>query len=395
MTEDAGNLSLDFLAGFTIFMVALIYVATLIPGLLIGLESKSIDYDAVAYRTGVILAEDPGMPYNPAWETYSDTDKDKVLRFGLALSKNTPNVISAEKIDRFFNTTTFVYPDDYRSQAVFGDYPYQFNISLKIDGGENYTLGDPLPDGAYGYSRRLVKIKEESSATIDGAQVPTTYRDYWSHEPNAGNLTAGDPGPKTHPVSVYFNYTDLTTNGPAYNNPAYQIDPIAPLYEGVTINLTNLNQTTLYGSGNTMIGDPNINITLTNVTIMQSVLSPYLHTRSSFATVPVTLDDHLYNVYIDGNTTPLNSSASHSVINNVSLVIPHGSITSGLNFLGGNDPSTYLNVTLLFTLDHGDCFLNSSQATAKDESGAFEYNYTSPFITRPSLKDGVLEVAVW
>jgi len=393
MTDDAGNLSLDFLAGFTIFMVALIYVATLIPGLLIGLESKSIDYDAVAYRTGVILAEDPGMPSNPAWETYPDTDKDKMLRFGLALSKNTPNVLSAEKIDRFFNTTTFVYPDDYRSRAVFGDYPYQFNISLKIDGGENYTLGDPLPEG-YGYSRRLVKIKEESSATIDGALVPTTYRDYWSHETNAGNKTANDPdrGPTNHSFSVYFDYTDLTTNGPVYNNPAYQIDPIAPLYEGATINLINLNQTTRYGSGDTMIGDPNTTINLTSVTITRSVLSPYLHTRSSFATVPVTLDDHLYNVYIDGNATPLNSSASHSVINNVSLVIPHGSITTGLNFLGGNDPSTWLYVTLLFTLDHGDCFLNSSQ---ENTHKAFEYNYTSPLITQPSLKDGILEVAVW
>jgi len=393
MTDDAGNLSLDFLAGFTIFMVALIYVATLIPGLLIGLESKSIDYDAVAYRTGVILAEDPGMPYNPAWETYSDADKDKALRFGLALSKSTPNVLSAEKINRFFNTTTYNYPDDYHSRAVFGDYPYQFNISLKIDGGENYTLGDTLPDG-YGYSRRLVKIKKESTASIDGSQI-ASYPEFWSHEPNAGNKTAGDPGPTNHSFSVYFNYTGLTTEGPLYNNPAYQIEPIAPLYEGATINLTNLNQTTRYGSGDTIIGDPNINITLTGITITQSVLSPYLHTRSSFATVPVTLDDHLYNVYIDGNATPLNSSASHSVINNVSLVIPHGSVTSGLNFLGGNDPSTYLNVTLLFTLDHGDCFLNSSQATAKDESGAFEYNYTSPFITQPSLKDGVLEVAVW
>lgn len=392
MTNDAGNLSIDFLAGFTIFMVALIYVATLIPGLLIGLESKSIDYDAVAYRTGVILAEDPGMPYNPAWETYSDIDKDHVLRFGLALSKDTPNILSAEKIDRFFNTTVFVYPDDYRSQAVFGDYPYQFNISLKVDGGQNYSVGDPLPDSGYGYSRRLVKIKGESSATIDGTQIATSYPAFRSCEANAGNLSAGDPGPTLHPFSVYFNYTDLTTNGPDYNNPAYQIDPIAPLYEGVTINLTNINQTTRYWSGPVKTsGDPNINITLTGITINQSVLSPYLHTRSSFATVPIGIADHIYYLYVDGNTSYLNS-LNQPVNNSLSIIIPHGSVTSGLNFLGGNDPSTYLNVTLWFRLDHGDCFLNSSQV---QPYGAFEYNYTSSFITQPSLKDGVLEVAVW
>ncbi|NLZ31190.1 MAG: hypothetical protein GX885_10720, partial [Methanomicrobiales archaeon] len=53
-------LSLDFLAGFTIFLLALIMVVNMVPGLLAGLESSGIDYDAVAYRTGVILAEDPG-----------------------------------------------------------------------------------------------------------------------------------------------------------------------------------------------------------------------------------------------------------------------------------------------------------------------------------------------
>lgn len=393
MTNDAGNLSIDFLAGFTIFMVALIYVATLIPGLLIGLESKSIDYDAVAYRTGVLLAEDPGMPYNPAWEN-PETDNSNVLRFGLALSKDSPNVLSEGKIERFFNNTVFVYPNDYRSRAVFGDYPYQFNISLKVNGGENYTLGDPLPDSGYGYSRRLVKIKGESTASIDGVKVISTYPAFWSHETGAGvycttsSTYTGDPS--THPFSVYFNYTDLTSDGPAYNNPAYMIDPIAPLYEGVTINITNLNKTTRYGSGD-MTGDPNTLINLTDISINQSILSPYLHTRSSFATVPVTINMNRYHVYADGNTTPA-TSFPVSIANNISLVIPHGSVNSGLNFLGSGDPSTYLNVTMHFSLSHGDYFLNSSHS---QPYGAFEYNYTSPFVTQPSLKDGVLEVAVW
>ena len=79
MIDDTANLSIDFLAGFTIFMIGFIYVATLIPGLLLGLQSSTIDYDAVAYRTGVILVEDPGFPVS--WENpgiYSDnytTDK--------------------------------------------------------------------------------------------------------------------------------------------------------------------------------------------------------------------------------------------------------------------------------------------------------------------------------
>ena len=102
MIDDDGNLSIDFLVGFTIFMITLIYVATLIPTLFIGLQSNSIDYDAVAYRTGVILAEDPGMPYNPSWETLPNISDSEILRFGLALSKDTPNILTPEKINRFF-----------------------------------------------------------------------------------------------------------------------------------------------------------------------------------------------------------------------------------------------------------------------------------------------------
>ena len=147
MIDDAGNLSIDFLAGFTIFMITLIYVATLIPTLFLGLQSSSIDYDAVAYRTGVILVEDPGMPYNPSWETLPNTSDSQILRFGLALSKDTPNILSPEKINRFFCSTEFVYPDDYQSRAVFGNYPYLFNISFQMAGSNvTQSVGDIVPE---------------------------------------------------------------------------------------------------------------------------------------------------------------------------------------------------------------------------------------------------------
>ena len=73
MTDENANLSIDFLVGFTIFILAFIWVVSIIPGLLIGLQSNTIDYDAVAYRTGVILVEDPGYPVyidrmNFSWE---------------------------------------------------------------------------------------------------------------------------------------------------------------------------------------------------------------------------------------------------------------------------------------------------------------------------------------
>jgi hypothetical protein len=40
-----------------------VVVANMVPSLLVGLQrSTAIDYDAVAYRTAVILTEDPGEP---------------------------------------------------------------------------------------------------------------------------------------------------------------------------------------------------------------------------------------------------------------------------------------------------------------------------------------------
>ena len=48
--DDKGQLSIDFIVGFTIFMIAFIIVVTMASGLLIGLSSQSIDYDSVCLQ---------------------------------------------------------------------------------------------------------------------------------------------------------------------------------------------------------------------------------------------------------------------------------------------------------------------------------------------------------
>jgi hypothetical protein len=92
MTKDSGIMSIDFLVGFTIFMITFIWVATLIPGLFIGIQSHTIDYDAVAYRTGVILVEDPGNPALPSVPWEFQPDPRDVARLGFAISKDTPRI---------------------------------------------------------------------------------------------------------------------------------------------------------------------------------------------------------------------------------------------------------------------------------------------------------------
>lgn len=378
--NDAGNLSIDFLAGFTIFMIAFIYVATLIPGLFLNLQAYTVDYNAVAYRTGVILVEDPGMPYNPSWETLSNYDKGDVLRFGLALSDGTtttPNVLSAAKVNRFF-CSTWVYPDDYQSRVIFGNYPYHFNISLQMAGSNvTQSVGEALPED-YGYIRRIVKVKEMSNATIDPL-VPTGAAWHPDYETKNYNET-------THLFSIYLNYTDLSENGPDYNNPAYQINPSSPMAEGIMVNLTNLQQTIT----------PNLTypqtpvITLTSISVYRSRMLPTETGHAPFSSVPTTTDQ--YEVYIDGNTTPA-TLPWPGVTNNVSLFVNPGTLNSWGSWGGGQaDPSTDLNITMQFDLSHGAGFLNSTQS---QPYGAFDYNYNPVNVTQPALRDGVMEVAVW
>ena len=232
-TDESGLLSIDFIAGFTIFMVAFIFVVTMASGLLVGLSSKSIDYDAVAYRTGVILAEDPGWEATDKnkpttnWEQVDQYHTDKIVRLGLALDKLTPNILSNAKVTRFFSQPgTYLSYDngDYNTKLVFGDYPYKFNISLwDVANSRSYNnispIGDPVPND-YGYIKRVVKIRQPGYANIDGTNVATP----WIGQSNFTiNIDMDE---------IY--HTTLTS-------PEYQPDP---LQEGINISIFNLNSTT-------------------------------------------------------------------------------------------------------------------------------------------------------
>lgn len=351
MIDDAGNLSIDFLAGFAIFMIAFIYVATMIPSLLIGLQSNTIDYDAVAYRTGVVLVEDPGMPVDPPWETRNDLEKDLVQRFGLSLSKDTPNILSGEKIDRFFCSTAFYYPDDYRQRVIFGDYPYKFNISFQESGSAfTRSIGDLEPDG-YGYIRRIVKIKEPSNATIGTTQIKA--HNYQSKD----NVT-------THIFSVHINCTKLLDD---VRNPAYQIDPRR---EQIIINITDLNTT---------VNSASVPLPITNL----SSIIIYRSEPTAFDPFPPLAEVRPYdNPYIDDNSTAV-ASLPANINNSVSLVFPAGFFYD----MATRNTQLYINYTFMHNTP--DWYLNSSV------SGPFEYNYHPDNVTQPKLKDGVVEVAVW
>jgi hypothetical protein len=342
MPDDHAYLSIDFLAGMTIFMVAFIWVATMIPGLLISLQGGTIDYDAVAYRTGVILVEDPGMPASPPWENKDDMQKDEIQRFGLSLTKDNPNILAPNKIERFFCSTSFSYPDDYQRRVIFGERPYSFNISLStFDGMMNWSVGDVKPDG-YGYIRRLVKIKQPSNATINAP----AFRNYGVD----GNVT-------DHVFSVHINCTQLLQD---IRNPPYQIDP---LRERIMVNITNLGGARVFKPANV--------ITLSKIIIYrQNPAQPLVQVR--------TFDSS----YIDGG----NAASSLPVIvnDNASVIFPAGFFYGMAN----ENSQLYINYTFKLIPDI-DLFFNNSFTSP------YDYNYSPIRVTQPILKEGVVEVAIW
>jgi len=356
MTDNAGNMSIDFLVGFTIFILAFIWVATLIPGILIGLQSNIIDFDAIAYRTGVILVEDPGWPASPGWESYDDLQKANITRFGLAISKDSPNILAEDKVNRFF-CTSFIYPEEYQQRAIFGDRPYRFNISLlDIERNELRTVGDVRPD-SYGYIRRLVKIKGTSNASIGSSYI-------LAHKYN-NTAIPSDFNVTRHEFSILFNNTKLLGD---IKDPAYQINPSR---EQTMINITDLNST-LFPSPLT----PSVKINLTSIKV-------YKLDAGTFAMV------RLYDTpYIDGNS--FTSIPPVPVQDNITLKFD----PQFFDIMRADYSRIYLNLTFDTQKDAmgnpGYCsFLNNSLSTP------FDYNYHPANVTQPRLRDAVVEVAVW
>ena len=362
MTKDSGALSIDFIVGFTIFLIAFIWIVSLVPGLLINLQGFTIDYDAVAYRTGVILVEDPGDVTSPSftspWE--SQADKDFIARFGLAISRDTPNILSQEKVDRFFCSTAFVYPQDYQEKAIFGEYPYRFNISLHDEQRNlNQSVGDVLP-GGYGYIRRLVKIKGVSNATIGN----TSFLEYTTN-PSAYRFNNTEQNVTSHTFSILVNTPQLYTE---ITDPSYQIDPVK---DKIIINFTDLNST--------MTNRINNPINLTSITISSNTINSL-----QYSTVPDTI------LLVDGQMVNVSNKLPQPANNSISLTFSPKYFQEQV-YAGLFDKSFYtpIYINMSFTLGANSTFLNNSW------SSPFDYNYTSKYVTQPDLRNAVVEVAVW
>ncbi|HEX3001121.1 MAG TPA: hypothetical protein VHN82_01945 [Methanoregula sp.] len=363
MADDTGAMSVDFLVGFTIFILAFIWVATMIPGLFIGIQSHTIDFDAVAYRTGVILAEDPG-DVNPSadasipWE--QQKNKLNIARFGLAIAKDTPGILDESKVERFFNTVDFTYPADYQKRAIFGDFPYRFNVSLQETGKDTLrTVGDVVPGYyQYGSIRRAVKIRGGSNASI-GKTLIEAYK--YNNTEDVGH----------HRFSVTINTSSLLFDDAGVKRPtgdaAYRINP---LRDRIIINITDLEETRAPEKKGSPLTMSVSNVQFYTRSYGETALDPFVIPAASYSSF----------LYLDGETPATPPTPPFS--NDISMVFEPGFFLAA-----GTDSTIFINMT--FEVIPEQQFLNNTHTEP------FPYDYNKVNVTQPELTDAVMEIAVW
>jgi hypothetical protein len=414
MKRGSGQLPVDFLVGFTIFILSLITVANFVPSLLVGLQrTTGIDYDAVAYRTGVVLVEDPGQPAgelrlgvnpvvapsHPEWDLQTLAEKEFVSRFGLTITRDTPNILSINKIKRFFDTS-FFNDTDYRNKMLFSTYQYGYNITLQnispmkegeYPNGLKKMIGQPYPAG-YGYIRRYVLIKQNSNATINLALHPefNATREDPVDLHTRKDTGAYDPTPHQEFV-VSLDYSILYNRG--IDTPL----KIDLQREPLSIRITNLSSFLNYSVFNPSsiannsgqwalntapqyippLGEerfPPTKATLTAVTFWDPAAQlawPY-----SLFNVTLTVDPNQPGGY--GNVVWTYPLGKIPVMNTIDLYVDH------------LDPEAFndgRSLDIIFT------FQDPIPHTLV--TGTYWYDYNKANVTQPVLSTGMLEVGIW
>ena len=270
----------------------------------------------------------------------ADCTSVDVTRFGLAVSKETPRILDENKVNRFFCSTVFSYPEDYQKRVIFGDYPYRFNISLTAVGEDApRSVGDVVPGNyPYGYIRRDVKIKGSSNATIGKPMI--TKHGY----NNTENVTLNQ-------FRIVINSSYLLTQvGESKRDAAYRINPNG---DRIIINITDLDETR-----NTVAHPPSEPY---NVNLKRSKILPdtYRGYRTSMPFHRLRFENYLYvNWSIRSQKPPVDPGPDR----NLSMIFEPG-------FFQYADKYGAIYINLTFELDPPQQFLNNTHTRP------FDYNY--------------------
>ena len=181
--DSNAQISLDFMTGLTLFLITLLFIVSFIPNMFVPFRSERVDLTAVAYRTSVVLAEDPGWFSNSSSSTRGtnwEENTNNISRVGLALDKEHPNNLNRSKITAFNNEsliddTTLAYKLGlYRNISRRSDVIYGYNITLeRLD--VDYVIASrgetPPSTGDVASVKRLVMERKWLAYVADGDEM--------------------------------------------------------------------------------------------------------------------------------------------------------------------------------------------------------------------------------
>jgi hypothetical protein len=189
LTSSSAQVNIDFLAGVSIFLVSFLLVVQLVPNLFIPFQGQPVTLHSVAYRTGVILCEDPGWyndTVNNSGHNWED-DPDNVSRLGLAKNKftansSTPLMLSGSKLFRLAGMYNSSDPGSYSNiqkhlGLVTSYRKYDYNISLvRFDGNTSSDMnGTPIFQIGYSPQTNIDVEKVERIVSFGMYDLPHTY----------------------------------------------------------------------------------------------------------------------------------------------------------------------------------------------------------------------------
>jgi len=177
LKDERGQLSIDFLVGISLFILALLFMAHFIPGMFVPFQSETIDLNSVAYRTSVILVEDPGWwngtgaDCGEDWENHI-TDTSRV---GLAIDKEHPNMLLMNKITGFENCIGLTNKLGLYRKIGDNEIDYGYNITLQFPGDEwggTRMRGESAPSsGDVVKMKRTVSVRVSEFGGIDASDM--------------------------------------------------------------------------------------------------------------------------------------------------------------------------------------------------------------------------------
>jgi len=226
MSDEKGQVALDFLLGMSLVLIALGFTMQFVPGLFISESAGESSLDYTAYRTAAILVEDAGW-----WEnmTTNGTDwehhPDNALRIGLAVDEeplsrlsDSPNVISYKKIEQFMllNESTVTEMLGLYNDVDGAHFTYGYNISITQNNlplvlNNTRIVRGTAPDNTREAAKisRVVLVEKGTVATFTGNDI-TSASSSWA--------TINVTGPFEENVSIEMRNLNISGTNPVFQN---------------------------------------------------------------------------------------------------------------------------------------------------------------------------------